>query len=206
MKLNIGSGNMDPNCVFAKDWVNVDINYDANKPEWKDGTYMNFDISKAWPLKAESVDCIFASHIFEHIEFKDLGGTLLQCYRTLKPGAPMRIICPDPRVFISQWKIGNKEFLLDVFGKENCVNWEYERFPHEVFTTMFYGDRLAHTLISSIDTIQIMLIRIGFKKVEELRCGVTQFPNYFRIPEDKYSGIHSFDNRPNLSWYCEAIK
>ena len=206
MKLNIGSGNMDPNCVFAKDWTNVDINYDGTKPEWKNGMYLNFDITKHWPLQHDSVDCIFASHIFEHIELKDLGYTLIQCYRVLKPGAPIRIICPDPRIFIKQWKMNNKEFLIDVFGKENCVNWEYERFPHEVFTTMFFGDRIAHALISSIDTIQILLIRLGFSKVEELNCGVTMFPQYFRIPEDKAFGITSFDNRPSMSWYLEAIK
>ena len=208
MRLNIGSGYMSPDKVFAgNDWVNIDFAYEPGKEEWKNGTYMKFDLTKAWPLQYNSIDCIFASHIFEHFEYKDLYSVLEQCHRVLKVGHPIRIICPDPRVFITNWKLLNKQFLLDCFGKENCQKFEYDKFPNIGFSDMFFGDHYTHAVCPAIEILIIMMIRIRFTIIEELRCGNTMFPEYFKERKDVQSvDLQSFDNRPIMSYYLEAVK
>ena len=198
VKLNIGSGFMSPEVVFAtdKDWVNVDINYDSNLAEWKNANYIKFELSEYWPIAYESADCIFASHIFEHIEYNKLLQTCAQCFRALKIDSPMRIICPDPRIFIKKYHEKDMQFLVDCFGQDNFLLHEYKTFTNMAFTDMFFGEHYAHALCSSIDLLSIMLIRAGFRKVVERNFGETDYPQFFS----------NLDNRKNMSFYLEVTK
>lgn len=202
MKLNIGSGLLNKNQFWAKDgWVNVDFAaFEQDKGDWSQAEYMNFDLSGGWPIPPETVDCIYASHIIEHFDYRMVWEVLKQCYRVLKPGAPMRIICPDPRIFFSNWQSKNKQFLLDCYGEENYKRWDYEKYPNIGFTDMFFGDHYSHALCASIDFIKIMLVRLGFTKVTEMAYANTEFPQYF----GDYN--NTTDNRPYMSWFLESVK
>ena len=209
MYLNIGSGNMGIDQPFAKDpWVNVDINYDETNEGWKNGKYLKFDLIGTWPIEENSVDCIFASHIFEHIEYISLRGMFKECYRVLKAGSPIRIICPDPRVFLSNWRLKNKAFLLNCYGQDYYDRFKYEANPNIAFTDMFFSDHFDHSLISSIDVLAVNLVRAGFSKVNEMNYGNTEFPKYFgSLSFDVFESTgNTLDNRPVMSYYLEAVK
>lgn len=202
MRLNIGSG---PHCgghqVFNKpEWRCVDDAHEPGKPEWDNARYIKFDITNPWPLEAETVECIFASHILEHIVYEKQRALAEHCYRALKPGAPIRIICPDPRIFIRNWQAKNRQFILDCYGPDNWKRNHYEESDAKAFTDMFFSDNYDHVLAPGIDMIAIMFVRAGFRKVTEMQYCNTEFPQFFGDYES------TIDNRPVMSWYLEAVK
>lgn len=199
MKLNIGSGFVKGS-RFAEGWVNVDYGQEPGKEEWTDAEYMKFDLTETWPIVRDAADCIFASHILEHIVYEKQLRVAQEAYRVLKPGAPMRIICPDPDVFIRNWRARNMNFVMDCYGPDNWKRNGYENDPAKAFTDMFFSDNYDHVFCPAIEVIEIMLIRAGFSKVTEMNYCNTEFPDLFG-PYDATG-----DNRPVMSWYLEAVK
>ena len=205
MKINIGSGQCGGS-VFANGWICVDYGHDASKPEWHGAEYLKFDITGPWPLPENSADCIFASHILEHVEYSKQRKIYQECFRVLKPGAPMRVICPDPRIFVRNWQAKNWNFVMNCYGPDNWKRNGYEGNPNKAFTDMFFEDNYDHVIVPSIDMVAIMAIRAGFSKVTEMPFGCTEFPQFFGDYEKSDSYEKSIDNRPVMSYYLEAVK
>lgn len=207
MKLNLGSGPVR-NCPegFDKGWVNVDFRGGDKEDIWKDAEYLTFDMTITnWPIEGNTVDCIFASHIIEHITYPNLLPVIKECYRILKPGQPIRILCPDPRIFIANWQAKNKQFLIDSYGQDNYDRWDYEHNPHIGSSDMFFHEHYDHYVCPSIDLIMIMMIKAGFSEVYELNYGNTKFPQYYGTMQFD-SHTNSIDNRPSMSYYLEGVK
>jgi SAM-dependent methyltransferase len=81
MKLNLGCGKR-----IKSGWVNCDIH-----PLPDVDVVMNVD-EFPWPWEDGTVDEIFASHLFEHVA-KPVD-FVLECWRVLKPGGQLWIVCP----------------------------------------------------------------------------------------------------------------
>lgn len=195
MKLNVGSGFLGADSLW-KDWKNVDFAYEPDDPKWQKAEYLKFDIREKWQLEDNVADCIFASHVLEHIEYDKLFLFITECHRVMKPEAPIRIICPDPRIFIKAWRQGNTQFIKDSYGMENWDRWGYENNTHIGYSDMFFGEHYAHAICPSIDLVTIFMIRAGFKDIADLTYTCTKFPEFFK----------NMDNRPMMSWYLEAVK
>lgn len=206
MKLNIGSGNVAGSPFAGNGWECVDDAYesDAFKGSWvghdPQPVYHKFNLTETWPFPREVADCIFASHILEHIEYSKQRKLAEEAFRVLKPGAPIRIICPDPRVFWRNWQARNFQHVLDCYGPENAERYAYRENRAKAHTDMFFSDNYDHVLAPSIDLVAVMLIRSGFSKVTEMQYSNTEFPEFFG-PYDA-----TLDNRPVMSWYLEAVK
>jgi len=93
--INLGSGP-----VKGKNkWVNVDL-YGAD---------ICCDLRKGIPLRDNSVNKIFSSHMFEHIPFKELEKFIAECYRVLKDGGELSVCVPNARIYIDCY-LKNKDF------------------------------------------------------------------------------------------------
>ena len=91
--LNLGSGP-----TKGKDnWINVDL-YGAD---------INCDLRKGIPIKENTVDKIYTSHMFEHVPFKELKKFINECYRVLKVGGELSVCVPNARFYIDAYL--NKE-------------------------------------------------------------------------------------------------
>lgn len=204
MKLNLGSGFMGADSPWSgDDWLNVDVHAFEKENDWTKAKYVNFDMKNIlWPIESNSADCIWASHIMEHFNYLEVQAVIKECYRVMKFGSPMRIVCPDPRKFIINWQIKNKQFILDCMSQDYWDRWNYEKHLNIGFTDMFFPEHLDHSLCPSIDYIMICLIRVGFSKVWEASYGITEFHQFFGGHEVG----ETMDNRPHLSWYLEAVK
>jgi len=64
----------------------------------------------ALPYADSQVDEIFSSHLIEHLTNSQLGETLREWYRVLKPGGKLTIICPDFEVRLECWLQGGFEY------------------------------------------------------------------------------------------------
>lgn len=106
LKLNLGCGSVRP-----KGWVNTDSSLNANlqripvigKPiarlfnqiEYRDRNVEYMNLNKRWPFKDNSVDIVYASHLFEHLSLVAADLFVREAFRTLKPGGVIRVVVPD---------------------------------------------------------------------------------------------------------------
>ncbi len=199
-KFNAGSGSVGGSPFEKDEWECIDYSCDGSEAWHGPAIYHKFDLKETWPIENDSVDCIFASHILEHIEYKHQRKVAQEFFRVLKVGAPIRIICPDPRIFIENWRAKNWNFVKNCYGEENWKRNGYEGNPSKSFSDMFYEDNYDHVLCPGIDMISMMLMRAGFPKITEMRYSNTEFPQFFGDYEN------TLDNRPVMSWYLEAVK
>jgi len=94
--LEIGSGEKKG----KNGWVTVDM-YGAD---------IIHDLKKGIPLSDASVDEIYASHVLEHISFKDLIVLLHEIYRVLKKNGKFSVCVPDASLYIKSY-VNKQNFL-----------------------------------------------------------------------------------------------
>jgi len=92
--LDIGSGNRKG----KNGWITIDLNKGAD---------IIHDLRKGIPLPENSVDRIYASHVLEHIPYKEQNILLKEIYRVLKKGGEFSLSVPDATLYIRAYT--NKE-------------------------------------------------------------------------------------------------
>jgi predicted SAM-dependent methyltransferase len=82
-KLNLGCGS---NVIDG--WLNFDL---------------ELDIRHKLPFDANSVDCIFAEHVIEHVTHQEAFNFIENCYDILRPGGKIRICVPSVNLIYSEY-------------------------------------------------------------------------------------------------------
>ena len=106
IKLNLGCGSVRP-----LGWINTDSSLNAtiqkipwfgkkiaklfNPIEYNDTNVVYMNLNRTWKYKDNSVDIVYASHLFEHLTLKSAHLFLKEAIRTLKPGGTIRVVVPD---------------------------------------------------------------------------------------------------------------
>jgi SAM-dependent methyltransferase len=80
----------------ANGWITVDLA----------GADISYDLSKGIPLRAESVDRIYTSHMLEHIPYRELVAFINECFRVLKPGGELSVCVPDAGRYLHAYFAG----------------------------------------------------------------------------------------------------
>lgn len=81
--LNVGCGKK-----YNPNWVNVDMV--AAGPD-----VMEVNLVKGIPFPTNSFDLVYHSQVLEHIPKNVAPYFLQECFRVLKPGGVLRVVCPD---------------------------------------------------------------------------------------------------------------
>jgi predicted SAM-dependent methyltransferase len=89
IKLELGSGPKKG----ARGWTTVDTK----------GADLYRDLRFGIPLKDEVVDCIYSSHLLEHIPYSSLLLFLADCNRVLKKGGFFSVCVPNARYYIKAY-------------------------------------------------------------------------------------------------------
>jgi len=79
-KLQLGSGNNT-----LPGWLNTD--------SFSDTHYL--DMTEPFPFGDATFKYIFSEHAIEHIHYRQAIDMLSECYRTMQPGATIRLVTPD---------------------------------------------------------------------------------------------------------------
>lgn len=105
------------NFIYRGDWkalqkqkcIQLDLGSGSNKGKngWTTvdlfGADLYRDLSQGIPLESNSVDVIYASHLLEHIQFKELIIFIQECHRVLKPGGSFLVAVPDASKYIKAY-------------------------------------------------------------------------------------------------------
>jgi len=70
-----------------RDWIGLDLEGGPS--------VFRADVRRGLPFSTGSVNAILAEHVLEHLFLDDLASLLRECHRILRPGCPIRIVCPD---------------------------------------------------------------------------------------------------------------
>ena len=205
-KLNFGPG---PNWIKpSKEWLSVDV--DPNLGD----IVVDFKDFEKLPFKDNSIECVYGSHVFEHMSIFTTPKVFSEIYRVLKKDGVFRLILPDTEKSINEYVKKNKDFLLFKRRKERAKS-KYKR-NYTLFeclkedflstsgqTDLLGKNSLAHQNACDFETIQsdLMLAGFDFNRIKKMVFKNSQ-SNYFSF-EGSY---HSEANEDYRSLYIEAIK
>ena len=133
MKLNLGCGSVRP-----MGWINTDSSLNANiqripfigkkftrlfnNVDYDSNNLVYMNLNKKWAFKDNSVDIVYASHLFEHLSLKSATLFLQESYRCLMLGGVIRNVVPDSfkitKRYINKYStIGSCE-TIDLYSKK----------------------------------------------------------------------------------------
>jgi predicted SAM-dependent methyltransferase len=123
-RLNLGCGSVRPS-----GWINIDSSWNANLQripfigqivkkvfntvayDSSNLEYMN--LNKPWRFADNSVDIVYASHLFEHLTLSSADLFLREAFRTLKCDGVIRIVVPDlykiAKRYINEYESGHED-------------------------------------------------------------------------------------------------
>lgn len=124
VKLNLGCGSVRPS-----GWVNTDSSLNAHLQrlplvgkslsrllgtvQYDGGKVSYMNLNKPWKYAGDSVDIVYASHLFEHLTLNSADLFLRESYRVLKPGGVLRVVVPDLykicRKYVDEYESGDPE-------------------------------------------------------------------------------------------------
>lgn len=205
-RLNFGPG---PNWEKPDSkWLSVDID-----PSLGD-VVVNFQNFNKLPLDDNSTQCIYGSHVFEHMSIFKSPLIFKEINRVLQKGGILRLILPDAEKSIKEYVNKNKDFELFKRRSERAKknqNIEYSLFEclREDFLSpngqakLLGRNTLAHQNAWDFETIRADLIRAGFDKEKIYKSDFQKSRSKYFDFEGTYPSEANEDYR---SLYIEAIK
>ncbi|MCC5853786.1 MAG: methyltransferase domain-containing protein [Alkalimonas sp.] len=206
-KLHFGPG---PN------WVKPDESWGSIDADGFRGDYIiDFNKFEGLPFADNSIECIYGSHIFEHISIFTAPAVFKECFRVLETEGCFRIVLPDVRKSIEQYLQGNRDF--ELFQRrerslKRLMNVDevslFELLKGDFLspssqTDIFDKQTLAHQNAWDFDAIVIELKRAGFATEKITRSQFQQS----RFDCFNFEGTyHSEANEADRSMYVDVSK
>lgn len=166
------------------------------------------------PFPDDSIECIYGSHVFEHVNPWSSQRLFQECYRVLVSGGYFRLVLPDVRRSIEEYIQGNSEYLLFQRRMETARrNWKLDDltlfeclrgdFVSRSLQPKLGPRALAHQNAWDFETIARDLCRAGFRDedVHRMEFQKTMCPDF------TFEGTYPSEaNESYRSLYVEAIK
>jgi predicted SAM-dependent methyltransferase len=136
VKVNFGSFiNM-----FHNGWINtdiIDLSQFASLHKYK---FIQLDVRQPLMFQENCVDCVYASHMLEHLTQDEGFFFLRECRRVMKSGAIMRIAVPDANKLIQYYQ-ANELSMFDQIN-DGCASSNFE--SAKLWSLLFEGHRIAY--------------------------------------------------------------
>jgi predicted SAM-dependent methyltransferase len=152
------------------------------------------DVSKSIPIKSNTVDVVYSSHMLEHLEKTAAISFLNEAKRVLKPGGIIRLCIPDLNLLA-------KNYVSGIYNADQFLQHAYicnpkldTLFDKVVF--LLIGPR-HHQWMYDASSLSEILKTIGFVEVVSLGPGKTTASNI---------GALNLSDREEDSFYLEAKK
>jgi predicted SAM-dependent methyltransferase len=216
LKINHGCGNVRP-----ANWLNTDSSINAlfqripyigkilprffHSVKYNSSNVVYVNLNKRWNQKSNSVDVIYASHLFEHLCIKSRDLFLQEAYRVLKQDGIIRLVVPDLykicKKYVNEFEANeiknpSSEFMwainMHVEGQYGDMGFikrklaQIQGYPHQ------------HKFMYDQKSIGRLLEKNGFVRINFMSYGES---NYIKDIQDVEGEKESY-----LSVYAEAIK
>lgn len=117
-----GYGEFINNIVCGKKLA-IDLNPEAKKHLNTDVKFFLGSTTKMTSIKEKSIDKIFVSNFFEHLEREDIALTINECRRILKEGGQILILQPNIRFLVKDfWRFFDHITPIDDRAMEELFN------------------------------------------------------------------------------------
>lgn len=143
------------------------------------------DIVKGLPIKPESVDALFCSHVLEHLTLDDFNLALRNSFEYLKKGGLFRLIVPDLNWYISQYVSTKSDPLISIERKQLAsVDFMLKTYLGETSSrTSIFGRLIQsfgnsrHLMMWDFDSMSYFLKMHGFTDIQKFHqgCGDDMF-------------------------------
>ncbi|WP_420174898.1 class I SAM-dependent methyltransferase [Luteococcus sp. OSA5] len=186
--LSLGSGRSVPS---QGEWIGIDFK--------KGPGIFGCDLRRGIPIEPGTIDGVLAEHILEHFPLDDLPALLSSCLRVLKPGAPIRIVCPDADLVASI--IENKDtprvsqqLRLDA----SLHSWPFDDGLRDKVINRIVYQFGQHRSLLTAKSVQRELLKAGFRDCVVLTPDSTQY--FERVPTTH------FERFPDSKQECFVIE
>lgn len=158
IKLHLGCGWRN----FGEDWIHID---GGNYPHVK-----YHDVARL-PFGNDSIDLIYASHLFEYFDREEGVEVLKEWYRVLRSKGLLRIAVPDfeaiAKLYVEK-KIPLEKFLGPLYGKMEMGMKGGET-----------GKIVYHKIVYDFESLKKTLESVGFRNIRKYDWKITS-------PHDKF--------------------
>jgi predicted SAM-dependent methyltransferase len=203
LQLNLGCGPIQP-----PGWINID----GSNRAWLASRFSRLDrilvrlgllppsefnpatkvinLAKVLPFDADSIHCIYAGELWEHLKYGVAVSLAKQCYRVLVPGGVLRICVPDGFVFWSKY--------LELCGREmakpsdqrdaTAIGHHIQLFFDDICVQRPYLGSMGHFHKWQYDEIQLVSLikKVGFRFVERKKFHESRIPNIEAVENSNF--------------------
>jgi SAM-dependent methyltransferase len=218
--------------------LNVGAGPGWQKPGWATTDHKRSLLGGGSAWRIDHPDCtfdlLFSSHMLEHIPHFKIDAVLNEFNRVLKPGAVVRLLCPDLAVIARAYVERDGERFDELRGEDGTIRSDlsfggmFMNFVVSGGSDMFAISRngeciggYAHVYAYDFEMLRILLERHGFGNVRR-RGFLESERSEFREPlhpvgspaiwtresewTDRSRGLTGFDRDPESSLIVEAVK
>lgn len=159
------------------------------------------DLSKGIPVEDSSVDAVFHSHFFEHLDRQDAPAFLAEVHRVLRPGGVHRICVPDLHLLAQEYLQSferSTESPLQAREHDGYVNALYEQSVRRMgagtaeqrgvvrlIDRLVIGDARrrgeTHQWMYDEVNLRVLLHDAGFVDIVRTRCNESAIPRWAEI-------------------------
>lgn len=162
--------------------------------EWNKANKIGFaDATKQIPLENSSTECIYTSHMFEHLSREGGKAFLIEAFRVLDDKGVLRISVPDLQLAIEGYQ---KEKDADRFMEGILVSAPPFRTLKQKVVLLLSGYRHHQWMYDGASLAKLM-VEYGFSNVTIQQAGMTLIENPVGLD------LHE---RSDISVYVEGVK
>lgn len=170
------------NSVRAVRYVNLGAGRESERIGWWTGdaqTGFVIDENTRLPLRDMSIDFAYSSMFFEHLYDGTVANLLLETHRILKPGKCLRVVVPDFRKYIAQYRAGNRDYFYSN-DNPNFQTWRHYGVPLDM-------EHLLVNMISAIDNMPLVIVSYTSQEDLAAKPARVRWPFHDRL-EGYYCG------------------
>lgn len=147
--LNLGCGDR-----FHKDWINLDIEADAQE-------VIGYNLHKGIPFGDNTFDVVYHSHLLEHFTRDSAIVFMQECFRVLKYGGLIRVVVPDLENIVREYLLALEQSLAQEPGAEANYDWMMLELLDQAVRDCSGGAMIDYLSQSTIQNETFVFSRLG---------------------------------------------
>lgn len=153
------------------------------------------DIVKGLPIKSDSCQGIYCSHVLEHLAFEDCEAALSNTFRYLKPGGTFRLVVPDLEKLTREYLSQSSSAAAHYFMESSCLGLKNRPRGLFGFLKNWLGNS-AHLWMWDEKSMTEMLKENGFTAIRRCAYGDAEDQMFGRVEEhSRFDGCLAMECR-----------